>query len=109
MSKRCAVCGDRIVGVEDALEHYLNNHPHADLLHEVLSSVTVWSECAECGNSMTGDVSIGIDAEADAGILTVPSNCSACIDDDPFSEIFVEQMSPGDVIDQEVPDDEVES
>ena len=109
MSKRCAVCGDRVVGVANALEHYLNNHPHSDLLHETLSSVTVWSECAECGDAMTGDVSIGIDAEADAAILTVPSNCKACIEDDPLSGIFVEQMSPGKVIDQEVPDSEADA
>jgi len=103
---RCAICGQRLDGTDQALDHYLADHPRSDLLHNTLSEVQVQTECSECGDTFAGSVSVGIDAEADEAMLNVRANCEACIEDDPISAIMVQAMSSGDVLAREVTDDE---
>jgi len=103
---RCAICGHRLGGTEEALNHCLAEHPRSDLLHNTLSEVQVQTECSECGDTFTAAVSVGIDAEADEAMLNVRANCDACIEDDPISAIMVQAMSSGDVLAREVSADE---
>ena len=101
---RCAVCGDRLVGVADALRHSLKQHPRSDLLHSTVSEVKVRANCSKCGDPFTASVSVGIDAKEDKATLTVPSYCGDCVDDDPLSEIIVKDIAPADVLDREMID-----
>ena len=103
---RCAICGHRLDGTEEALNHCLAEHPRSDLLHNTLSEVQARTECSECGDTFTASVSVGIDAEADEAMLNVRANCEACIEDDPISAIMVQAMSSADVLDREVTDGE---
>lgn len=105
MTDRCGVCGERVAGVSDALEHYLAQHPHSDLLHDTLSEVAVRSECTECGEAFTTIVSVGIDAKPDTATLTVPSYCDECVDSDPISGLIVREMAPNKVLSREVSSD----
>jgi hypothetical protein len=101
---RCAICGRRLGGTEQALDHCLAKHPRSDLLHNTLSDVQVRTECSECGGTFTAPVSVGIDAKADEAMLNVRANCEACVEADPISAIMVQAMSSGDVLAREVPD-----
>ena len=101
---RCGVCSERVVGVVDALQHYLNKHPHSDLLQDTLSEVSVRSECSECGDTFTATVAVGIDAKDDRAMLKVPSNCDDCIDSDPLAGMMVRELSPNEVLSREVVD-----
>lgn len=102
---RCGVCRDRVVGVVDALQHYLDNHPKSDLLHNTLSDVEVRTECSGCGDTFTASVSVGIDAKEDKAMPTVASYCDDCIDSDPFNGMMVKEMAAAEVVDREVTDD----
>jgi hypothetical protein len=101
---RCAICGHRLDGTAEALDHCLAEHPRSDLLHNTLSQVYVRSECSECGDTFTASVSVGIDAKADEAMLNVRAKCGPCIDKDPISAIMVQAMSSEDVLDREVVD-----
>ena len=99
---RCAICGHRLDGTEEALNHCLAEHPRSDLLHNTLSEVQVRTECSECGDTFTAGVSVGIDAKADEAMLNVRANCDACVEDAPISAIMVQAMSSADVLNREV-------
>ena len=103
---RCAVCGDRVVSVVDALRHSLKQHPRSDRLHETVSGVNVRTNCSECGVPFSTAVSVGINAKADKATLTVSSYCDDCVDADPLSAIMVRDIAPADVLDREVHEDE---
>jgi len=103
---RCAICGHRLDGTEQALDHCLSEHPRSDLLHNTLSEVQIKTECSGCGDTFTAVVSVGIDARADEAMLNVRANCGTCVADDPISAIIVQSISSGDVLAQEVSDDE---
>ena len=102
---RCGECWKTVDGLADALGHYLTEHPRTELLQETLSEVRVRSECAECGDDMTADVSLGNDAQDDEAVLTVPSNCDDCTAADPLAGLMVRVLSPDDVLSREVTGD----
>ena len=103
---RCAVCGERVADVVDALQHSLKQHPRSDLLHETVSEVNVRTNCSECGVPFTAAVSVGINAKVDKATLTVSSYCGDCVDADPLSAIMVKDIAPADILDFEVIEDE---
>lgn len=101
---RCAVCGDRVVSVVDALHHYLKEHPRSELLHDTASGVNVRIDCSECGASFTTNLSVSVDRVMDEATLTVASYCDGCVEHDLFFGLIVRHITPNDVLEREVTD-----
>lgn len=99
---RCNVCLDKFTVRErtdytKVLQHFLDKHPKSDGFAEVVADMTTKTECAECNNTFTTDVSVGWD-RGETASLFVNSVCSDCTRNHPLKELYVGEVGPEQVV-----------
>lgn len=95
--KICVKCGEELAdpAILNAVKHWIDDHPNADQLHDILTSTWVQVDCSDCSQTFFSPVSSG------AGRIGAHAYCPDC-DSEGIRSLIVQSLTPEELIEREV-------